>query len=154
MKKMNNKSGFTLLEIIIVIIIIGVLASLALPRMFAMTANAKAVEALNAFKVIRNGMDMCFMMNNGSYAGTGPANACNDWARIGVNNPGTEPGSHFTYTVPQGLGVATYNVVATLTGAVPASTLTYTMNRAGAAGAVVVITGTGSFASIRITDQT
>ena len=34
MKLDKNKSGFTLLEIIIVIIIIGILASLALPKFF------------------------------------------------------------------------------------------------------------------------
>jgi general secretion pathway protein G len=148
MKKVNNKSGFTLLEIIIVIIIIGVLSSLALPRMFAMTHNAKAVEALNAFKVIRNGMDMCFMMNNNDYT------VCNAFPRIGVNDPGLEPGANWTYDI-DGLGADTFTVVAQYNdGVVGVDTITYNMNRAAADGAIVVIQGAGIFESISVTDAT
>ena len=41
-----NKKGFTLLEIIIVIIIVGVLASLALPRFFSTVEYSRSTEAL------------------------------------------------------------------------------------------------------------
>lgn len=148
MKRMNNRSGFTLLEIIIVIIIIGVLASLALPRMFAMTENAKSVEALNAFKTIRGGMDMCYMMNNNLY--DGPTSDCNTWAVIGVNDPGLEPGAHFTYTVPT-VAAQTFSVRATSTSNV-ANQITYTFNRA--ANPAVVIRGAGAFATINVTSNT
>ena len=42
----KNKSGFTLLEIIIVIIIIGILASLALPKFFKTVEYSRSMEAL------------------------------------------------------------------------------------------------------------
>jgi len=42
-----NKQGFTLIELMVVIVIIGVLASLAIPRFTEASAKAKAAEAPN-----------------------------------------------------------------------------------------------------------
>lgn len=52
------KKAFTLLELVIVIIIIGVLASLALPRMFRVIEGTKAAEAV--------GDDFCYTCFNGA----------------------------------------------------------------------------------------
>ena len=42
-----NRQGFTLIELMVVIVIIGVLASLAIPRFTEASAKAKAAEAPN-----------------------------------------------------------------------------------------------------------
>ena len=54
---LKRKKGFTLLEIIIVVIIVGVLASLALPRLFSTVEYSRSTEALAAIGSMRSAMD-------------------------------------------------------------------------------------------------
>ena len=82
--KLNKKSGFTLLEIIIVIIIIGVLASLALPKFFQTINFAKSTEALNTLGEIRRAADRCAMLAGGSSA---DYSTCNTFAALGMDVP-------------------------------------------------------------------
>ena len=89
---MKNKKAFTLLEIIIVIIIIGVLASLALPRLFSVVEYSRSSEAMVAFTSIRASMERCYLMNNGSYS------SCNMDA-LDIPDPTSSPNSHFEYSV-------------------------------------------------------
>ncbi len=45
---MKNQKGFTLIELMVVIVIIGILAAVAIPRMSGLTDKAKATEVINA----------------------------------------------------------------------------------------------------------
>lgn len=49
---MRNSKGFTLIELFIVVIIIGVLAALAIPRFMNTTARSKQAEAQGILKQI------------------------------------------------------------------------------------------------------
>jgi prepilin-type N-terminal cleavage/methylation domain-containing protein len=101
-----NKQAFTLLEIIIVIIIIGVLAGLALPRLMKSVEYARSAEALAMFASIRSGLERCKLMNNNSYssceAGGHPSDGIPDignWSALGMEDPAKIPNSHFEYSV-------------------------------------------------------
>lgn len=121
MKLKNKKSGFTLLEIIIVIIIVGVLASLALPRFFNTIAYSRSSEALNAIGVLKRGADRCAMAVE---ATTGVANdygQCDSFAEIGIDDPGTAAGAFFAYAI----AYAAPNWTVTATSADGVITFTY-----------------------------
>ena len=90
----RNNSGFTLLEIIIVIIIVGVLASLALPKLFSTIEYSRSSEALSAITSIRSSMERCKLMNANNYA-----NCTVFGTELDMPDPGTNPGTHFTYVI-------------------------------------------------------
>jgi len=86
-----NKNGFTLLEVIIVIIIIGVLAALALPRYQKLLEGSTASEAIGMIGTVRRSIERCFL-RHGNYA-----LACGGWDALDIEDPSNAPGSHFNY---------------------------------------------------------
>jgi prepilin-type N-terminal cleavage/methylation domain-containing protein len=58
-KNLNNKRGFTLIEIIVVLIIVGVLASIALPNLFSNVTKSKGAEALAAMSAYKSLTEGC-----------------------------------------------------------------------------------------------
>ena len=83
-----NKRGFTLIEIIIVIVILGILATLALPRITGQMESSKAAEVMNMFGAVRRAAVNCADMANGS--GT----SCVMWNQLGMTAP---TAAKFTY---------------------------------------------------------
>lgn len=56
-RRMKNKKGFTLVELIVVIVIIGILAAILIPRMTGFTDKAKSTEALVIAKEVATAYD-------------------------------------------------------------------------------------------------
>ncbi len=88
--KLMERQGFTLLEIIIVIIIVGVLASLALPKFFRTVEYARSTEALTSISAIRQSVERCYLMRGGTYVGCTLAN-------LDLEDPTDSPNAHFSY---------------------------------------------------------
>jgi len=106
MKTLNKNSGFTLLEVIIVVIIVGVLASLALPRFFAMVEYSRTAEALNVITSLRGAIERCELQK-------GIANCTHaNWANLSMNDPGNSPNAHWDYTIDD-VAVGTYTILCT-----------------------------------------
>lgn len=74
-KNVRKQSGFTLLELLVVIAVIGVLASLAVPRFQNQIKKAKFVELVNAAAPYKTAVEICVQRGNALTACTSAAAA-------------------------------------------------------------------------------
>jgi type IV pilus assembly protein PilA len=72
--EMKNQSGFTLIELMIVVAIIGILAAIALPAYSNYTAKAKYSEMVMAVAPVKTALSLCVQtgecLNNGGGFGS------------------------------------------------------------------------------------
>lgn len=59
-KTMNKQQGFTLIELMIVVAIIGILAAIALPAYQTYANRAKFAEVVNSTQGIKSAIDVCY----------------------------------------------------------------------------------------------
>ena len=69
MLNQSRKSGFTLLELLIVVIIVSILAVVALPRFGKMTDRARAAEAFTAVGALLTA-ETLYYQETGGFTGT------------------------------------------------------------------------------------
>ncbi len=65
----NNRKGFTLIELMIVIVIIGILATLLIPRIMERPEEARRVKAKMDIKSIESALKL-YKIDSGSYPTT------------------------------------------------------------------------------------
>ena len=83
MRKLMSKKGFTLVELMIVVVILGILVAIAVPIFGAVTKNAKKKSCLSNMRVIKGNME--------TYAMTGSSDGAGDQVSfaVGTTNLGS-----------------------------------------------------------------
>lgn len=85
------KKAFTLLELLIVVVVIGILVSLILPRYIATIERAKSAEAVTNVISIKTSVDRYWYQNR-SWPGD------NNFAALDIEDPNTITGILYSYT--------------------------------------------------------
>jgi type IV pilus assembly protein PilA len=85
--RVHNRKGFTLIELMIVVVIIGILAALAIPRFMQATTKSKQSEAKQILKQIYT-MERAYRQEHGEY--------CLNLTDIGVE---IQADARYAYTV-------------------------------------------------------
>lgn len=93
--RVKREAGFTLIELMIVVVIIGILAALAIPRFMRSTTKAKQSEARNILKQIYT-LERTWRQDHASYTS-------------GMNSIGMEitPNNRYVYSINAGTNTFT-----------------------------------------------
>ncbi len=83
MRSRLNQRGFTLIELVIIIIILGILAAVAIPKYQDLSTEAKEAAARSALGSIRSGV-IIYYANQAVQTGTATWPALDSLATIGV----------------------------------------------------------------------
>ena len=102
---MENRKGFTLLEILIVIVIIGILAAVALPRFAKTIEYSRSAEAMTQLSSLRQSMERYYTFKSQYSFAT--------LTSLDYDPTSLSGSSHFTFANPSiGAGGDAYSIMA------------------------------------------
>lgn len=92
---LHESSGFSLIELMVVIVVIGILAALAIPRFTGVSNKAKAVEAHTNLKFLYD-LELDYYQLHDHYL---PVEEGQDNPELGFKTPKPQDGARYTYRV-------------------------------------------------------
>ncbi len=134
----RQSCAFTMLEMLVTIMIIGVLAAAALPVFFQTIEYSRGSETMIALSTLRNSVERCYLM-------TADYTRCNSMMILDVEDPSNLPNAHFSYTVNPSAPTA-FSITAvrnTRDGGSTASTIWLNFD-----GSTITKGGTGAFGAV------
>jgi type IV pilus assembly protein PilE len=118
----QTQSGFTLVELMIVVAIVGILASIAVPSYQESVRKSRRADAKGALMGLANAMERHFTETN-SYCDAGGADggdscgiANNDFGTPSVYTPSSETDTYYDFTINADITPSSYTISATPAG--------------------------------------
>lgn len=112
----KNRKGFTLLELLTVIIIVGILGALALPNYMKAQRRSYAAEAWANTSAVLDALKAYYMEHNSTWT--------TDMALLPMDDPNSKPGRKFNYTIDSS-AANEYNIWADGTGITGSGSMIY-----------------------------
>ncbi|MBF0520034.1 MAG: prepilin-type N-terminal cleavage/methylation domain-containing protein [Nitrospirae bacterium] len=132
-RQVPKSGGFTLVELIITLLILGILAGIAVPIYLGQREKSKNVEAQENLLALRQLLEQYYNENGCYYKASGSTCAATPATTIsGVTNiqafltgfkPGNANGLYFNYNITFPAGAATFNAVAARSGTTNANNI-------------------------------
>lgn len=107
-KMLVNDKGFTLVELLVVIAVLGILAAIAIPRLTGVTDKARLAEAKTSVGSLKNAVEMVYA-EAGTYASANTGSLTTSNIVYDYIDPGTLS-NKFSYSI--NAGQDTYTITA------------------------------------------
>jgi len=115
--KFNNQKGFTLIELVIIIVVLGILASVAIPKYKSIVGEAKEASCRGAIGGLRSGVSI-FYANMAVTTGTATWPVMDSLTTVGVVMEQALPSNPYQTNAPDSVvtGVTKGTIVGTRGG--------------------------------------